>query len=328
MKILIMTDMEGCAGIMNAQDYLHHDSKYYEYACELATLEASATVEGALEAGATEALVVDAHGPGAIKRSLLHPKARLLGGRPWPKEIVTYGCDGSFNAALMVGQHAMSGTDGGHLSHTMSFWVEEYRINDVPMGEVGLFMLMAGYFAVPLIMVSGDEAACAEARALLPNVETCEVKNGVKRGSSHGLSGEDNARFNSLAIHLHPDEARARIREHAFRAVRRIPEIAPYRLEAPYTLTIVKRPSPEKPKGERFVCKGADYVDLMRRVRAGAAPKQEQKKGRKTVAAAGRPASAARAVASAKPAAAKPKRAAAVRRLSGGKAGARKRGKR
>ena len=327
MKIHIMTDMEGCAGIMNAQDYIYHDSRYYEYACELATLEVSAAVEGALEAGATEALVVDAHGPGAMKRSLLHPRARLLGGGPWPKELVTYGCDGSFNAALMIGQHAMSGADGGHLSHTMSFGVEEYRINDIPMGELGLFMLMAGYFAVPLIMVSGDEAACAEARALLPNVETCEVKSGVKRGSSHGLTGEENARFNSTAIHLHPDEAPARIRESAFRAVRRIPEIAPYRLEAPYTLTIANRPSSEKPKGERFVRKGADYLDLMGRLRGGGAPKQERKRAGRPVAAATWPASAPRAGASARPPAAKPKRAAAVRRPSAGKVAARKRGK-
>jgi D-amino peptidase len=327
MKIHIMTDMEGCAGIMNAQDYIYSGSAYYEYACELATLEVSAAVEGALEAGATEVLVVDAHGPGAMKRSLLHPRARLLGGRPWPKELVTYGCDGSFDAALMIGQHAMSGTDGGHLSHTMSFEVAEYRVNDIPMGELGLFMLVAGYFAVPLVMVSGDEAACAEARALVPNIETCEVKSGMKRGSSHGLTGEENARFNSMATHLHPDEARARIREHAFRAVRRIPEIAPYRLEAPYTLTIVNRPSSEKPKVERFVRKGVDYLDLMRQLRGAGAPEQKTKPAGKAAAAATQPASKPRAVASAKPPTAKPKRAAAVRRPSGAKAAARKRRK-
>lgn len=326
MKICIMTDLEGCAGIMNAQDYIYSTGTYYEFACELATLEVSAAVEGALEAGATEVLVVDGHGPGAMKRSLLHPKARLLGGRPWPKELVTYGCDGSFNAALMIGQHAMSGTDGGHLSHTMSFGVEEYRVNDIPMGELGLFMLVAGYFAVPLIMVSGDEAACAEARALVPNIETCEVKCGLKRGSSHGLSGEENGRFNSVATHLHPDEARARIRNHAFRAVRRIPEIAPYRLEAPYTLSVVNRPSAEKPKGERLLYKAVDYLDLMRQLRGGA-PKQKGKTPVKPATTTTQPAPKQRVVASVKPAPAKPKRAVTVRRSSPVKVARRKRGK-
>ncbi len=326
MKICIMTDMEGCAGIMNAQDYIYSNSVYYEAACEMATLEVSAAVEGALEAGATEVLVVDGHGPGAMKRNLLHPKARLLGGRPWPQELVAGGCDGSFNAALMIGQHAMSGTDGGHLCHTMSFDVEEYRLNDIPMGELGLYMLVAGYFAVPLIMVSGDDAACAEARALVPNIETCEIKCGIKRGSSHGLTGEENSRFNAMAIHLHPDEARARIRKHAFRAVRRIPEIAPYRLEAPYTLAVVNRPSAEKPKPERAVFKAVDYLELMRQLRGGA-PSRKGKAAAKPAAAASQPAAKPRAAASAKAAPVKPKRAATIRRPSAGKVAQRKRRK-
>lgn len=310
-----MTDMEGCAGVMTARDYIYNDSKYYEHACELATLEVSAAVEGALEAGATEALVVDGHGPGAMKRSLLHPKARLLAGTPYPDGFVTYGCDGTFNAALMIGQHAMSGTDGGHLSHTMSFGVEEYRVNGTPMGEIGLFMLVAGYFAVPVVMVSGDEAACAEALSFVPNIETCAVKSGLKHGTSHGLTEEENHRFNSSAVHMHPNEARARIREHAFRAVRRIPEVAPYRLEGPYTLSIVRRPSVEKPKGERLVCKSVDCLDLLRQRRRAATAKAERRP---------RPAAP---MAPAKKTVAAPKRVPAARGKPVRKAAVRKRGK-
>jgi D-amino peptidase len=263
MKIFIMTDLEGCAGIMNAQDWIYGTSKYYEKACELASLEVSAAVEGALEGGATEVVVVDGHGPGAMRRELLHPRARLLGGRPWPKEIVTYGFDGTFTAAMIVGQHAMSGTDGGHLSHTMSFGVEEYLLNDTPIGELGLIALIAGYFNAPLIMVSGDQAACEEARVIVPNIETAAVKYGVRRGSSAGMSRDENEVFNSLAMHLHPDEARARVREHAFRAVRRIPEIAPYRVEGPYALTVRNRATPESAPTSA-VLKAADFLDLLR----------------------------------------------------------------
>jgi D-amino peptidase len=83
MKIHIMTDMEGCAGVMCANEYIYSNSKYYEEARDLVSLEVSAAVEGALEAGATEVLVADGHGPSALKRSLLHPRAKLLGGRPY-----------------------------------------------------------------------------------------------------------------------------------------------------------------------------------------------------------------------------------------------------
>lgn len=272
MKIFIMTDLEGCAGIMNAQDWIYGTSKYYEKACELATLEVSAAVEGAIEGGATEVVVVDGHGPGALKRETLHPRARLLGGRPWPRELVTFGFDGTFTAAMIIGQHAMSGTDGGHLSHTMAFEVEEYLLNDTPIGELGLIALTAGYFNAPLIMVSGDQAACEEARAIIPNAETAAVKYGVRRGSSAGMTRDENQVFNSVAMHLHPDEARARIREHAFRAVRRIPEIAPYRVEGPYTFTLRNRANGEIAPSS-VTLKAGDYLDLLRLTRGGGKPK-------------------------------------------------------
>jgi len=50
MKIHIMTDMEGCAGILDADNYISPSGRYYEQGCELATLEANAAVEGALKA--------------------------------------------------------------------------------------------------------------------------------------------------------------------------------------------------------------------------------------------------------------------------------------
>ena len=157
MKVYIMTDMEGVAGIINSADYASPGSRYYELARELTTLETNAAIEGVLEAGATEILVVDGHGPGAINPTLLHPEARLLAGRPlgYPS-----GCDNSFDAALMVGQHAKSNTDGGHLCHTGSFAVEDLSINGVSVGEAGCNMLLAAYYNVPMVMLSGDEAAC------------------------------------------------------------------------------------------------------------------------------------------------------------------------
>ena len=79
MRIYIMTDMEGVAGVLNADDYLLPGARYYEVARELVTLETNAAIEGLLDAGATEFLVVDGHGPGAINPLLLHPAARLDG---------------------------------------------------------------------------------------------------------------------------------------------------------------------------------------------------------------------------------------------------------
>jgi D-amino peptidase len=208
-------------------------------------------------------VVVDGHGPGAMNREILHPRAKLLSGRPWPPDLRNFGIDGAFAATMMVGQHAKSNTDGGHICHTMSFSVEDYTLNGISVGETGLWMLIAGYFNVPVIMLSGDQAACEEAHALVPNIEVAAVKWGMKRGSASGRTKEENAAFNAAAIHLHPDEARALIREHAARAVRRIPEIAPFRLEAPYALTMAYRPLAGKSQGEVIKMKAADLMDLI-----------------------------------------------------------------
>lgn len=245
MKTYIMTDLEGCAGIPSWHDYGAPEHRWYEYARELVTLETSAAVQGCLDAGATEVLVVDGHGHGAINPLLLHPEAKLLFGRPlgYP-----FGCDDSFDVALMVGQHAKANTDGGHLCHTGSFSVENETINGVSVGEMGVNMLFCAYFHVPTVLVCGDEAAALEARALVSNIETAAVKQGLRRGSAEGLTAEQNSRFNGSAIHLHPTRARELIRDRARAALTRASEIQPFWLEPPYEREMILRATEDEPR--------------------------------------------------------------------------------
>ena len=244
MKIYIMTDLEGVAGVLSWHDYGAPGHRYYEVGKELTTLETSAAVQGCLDAGATEVVVVDGHGHGAIDQRLLHPEAELLAGRPlgYP-----FGCNESFVCAMMIGQHAKSNTDGGHLCHTGSFTVEDRTINGVSLGEMGVNMLFCAYFGVPLVLVTGDLAAAEEAKSLVPNIETVSVKVGIRRGSASGLTGEENGKFNGAAIHLHPSRARDLIRRHARIACERRHEIDPYWLEPPYEHVMTMRPTDTEP---------------------------------------------------------------------------------
>ncbi|MCY4436285.1 MAG: M55 family metallopeptidase [Chloroflexi bacterium] len=239
MKIYIMTDMEAVAGVVDSDNYCNKSSRYYERGRELTTLETNAAIEACLEAGATEILVVDGHGHEAIDPILLHPEAKLLAGRPigYP-----FGCDDSFDAALSIGQHAKSNTDGGHLAHTGSFNVEELTINGVSVGEMGCNFLFASYFGVPSIFLSGDQAAADEAKALVPNIETAAVKAGLQRGPAAGISSDDNRKFNGAAIHLHPTKARKLIKAGVQRALANRSAIKPFWLEPPYELLSVSRP--------------------------------------------------------------------------------------
>ena len=252
--------MEGVAGVVSSVDYCAPESRYYEVGRTLTTLETNAAIEGALEAGATEFLVVDGHGHGAIDPQQLHPAARLLTGRPMG---YPFGCDSTFDAAFIVGQHAKANTNGGHLAHSGSFNTQDHVLNGRSLGELGINMLFAAYFGVPTVLITGDRACCDEAQTLVPAIETISVKEGLKRGAPLDLTSEEARRFNGAAIHLHPQIARDRIREGARRALTRRAEIPRFWIDPPYELLRSYRPREDRTIPPPTVQRGEDLIDTL-----------------------------------------------------------------
>jgi len=84
MKILMGTDIEGCAGVVSFTQQSRDTGRYYDNAKRLATAEFNAAVEGLLGAGVEDILMVDGHGPGAVWFEDVHPAAKVLHGRPSP----------------------------------------------------------------------------------------------------------------------------------------------------------------------------------------------------------------------------------------------------
>ncbi|HEX2186257.1 MAG TPA: M55 family metallopeptidase, partial [Chloroflexota bacterium] len=128
--------------------------------------------------------------------------------------------------------------------------------------ELGKELLLFGACGVPTVLVTGDEACAAEARALVPEIETVAVKEGIRRGSAAGLSAEENRRFNQVAIHRHPEQARELIRAGAERALRRRHAIPPFTMEPPYEFVSVMRPAGGQP-GEVRRAAGDDLIALL-----------------------------------------------------------------
>jgi D-amino peptidase len=164
MKVHIMTDLEGPAGVNGRGDGIGNKIINTETACKCLVEEVNACCEGLVEAGATEIVVWDGHGgSNSIDIRLLHPAASLgiLGGGLAP--VCCYdGCD----AAIQLGAHAMQGVRDGFMNHSFnSHGIAELRLNGEPVGEIGIGMLLAAHFGVPTILVSGDVAACREAEA-------------------------------------------------------------------------------------------------------------------------------------------------------------------
>src|SRR6266566_3963384 len=142
MRVHIISDMEGVSGIVKWQQTTGGDPMYEE-GRRLYTEEINAAVRGAKAGGATEIVVLDCHGAGggwSFKSLLLDQLERgaaYVLGHPWARYTAPLeaGCD----AVLLVGAHAMAGTPGGVLSHTISSeaWYNAW-INDTLVGESGI----------------------------------------------------------------------------------------------------------------------------------------------------------------------------------------------
>jgi len=212
-RVFIVSDMEGVAGIVKWQQVTGGHAMYEE-GRRLYTGEINAAVRGAKAAGANEVVVMDCHGAGegwtfnSLIPDELDPDCEYVVQDHWTEytEFLETGAD----AALFVGMHAMAGTRDGVLAHTVSgssWW--RLRFNGVEVGETGINAALCGSWGCPVLMVTGDEAACREGRRLLGDgLTTVAVKKGLGRFSARQLPGpkareliEDGARRALADLH-------------------------------------------------------------------------------------------------------------------------------
>ena len=223
MRVLVISDMEGVAGIVKWEQTTGGEP-LYEEGRKLYTEEINAAVRGAKAAGAEEIVVMDCHGAGkgwtfnSLLPELLDPACEFVVQDSWTEytELLEQGCDG----ALFVGMHARAGTALGVMSHTISG--RDYQnlwFDDVLVGETGINAALCGAWGCPVLLVTGDEATCAEARDLLGDgLTTVPVKRGF---------GAHSARM------LTPPRARELIEDGARRALSDLAAVAAWELGSP-----------------------------------------------------------------------------------------------
>src|SRR5512134_2758290 len=181
MKILIATDMEGITGVTNWDQVTPGHAEYARFRGQM-TEDVNAAIRGAFDAGADEVIVVDGHWNGSnILIEELDARARLNTGSPSPFSMMQ-GIDESIDGVMFIGYHARNGSPNAILDHTWSSrTVANVWLNGALTGEYGLNAAVAGYFGAPVIMVSGDQTACAQVTELLGDVETAVVKQASSR---------------------------------------------------------------------------------------------------------------------------------------------------
>jgi D-amino peptidase len=104
--------------------------------------------------------------------------------------------------------------------------VANVRLNGRTVGEIGWNAAVCGHFGVPVILISGDQTACAEATELLGPIERAVVKQANGRMAAECLP---------------PEAAQTRIYEAARRAVERFRDgqaPQPLRLETPIRVAV------------------------------------------------------------------------------------------
>ncbi len=205
MRIFISADIEGVAGVVNAQQGSPGNPEY-ERARRLMTQEVNAAIAGAFDGGASYVLVNDSHGPMTnLIAEDLDPRAELVLGRPKAMSMAA-GLDDSFDAVFFTGYHSGAGRHGV-LSHTVSgFAFQALRMNGIDTAEATLYGAYAGGLGVPVVLLSGDEQLQAQCEPHFPGAEFVVVKHALGHRAARALS---------------PELARTRIRAAAERAVQK-----------------------------------------------------------------------------------------------------------
>ncbi len=189
MKILIAAGMEGITGVVN-WDHVKPDHPEYARFRKLMTADVNAAIRGAFDGGADEVVVTDGHGRhNNLLIEELDSWARLNAGGPSPLAMVE-GMREGVHGAMFVGYHARAGAADAILCHTWSGCLTNVLLNGRPVGETGLNAAVCGYFGALLIMISGDQAVCAEAAELLGPIEVAVVKQACGRTAAECLSPE------------------------------------------------------------------------------------------------------------------------------------------
>jgi D-amino peptidase len=258
-KLFISADMEGVTGVVTG-DQLGPGAFEYERFRRFMTDEVLAVIAAARAAGVREFLVADSHGNGEnLLIELLPPDVQLV--RSWPRPLgMMQGIDSTFDAAVFVGYHAGTTNPQGVRAHTFSSArLTDVRLNGRSVPEGGVNAAIAGHYGVPVILVTGDDAAVEEVRAVVGPIEAAVVKWNYGFHSARTLT---------------PEAGRALIEQRTAAALRG-PRPRPFVLPGPVTLDVTFKhyqpaqvlallPLVERPDAHTIRYVGADILVVSR----------------------------------------------------------------
>lgn len=181
-KILIALDLEGVNNVVG-EPYmgLSKQTEQWYVAREQAIVEVNAAAEALFEAGAECVALWDNHGGGNnIDGDKLDTRIELLS--PDLKCPRMSFAEDRFDCICYFGYHAMEGTLGGVLAHTMSSkTVQHYKLNGRYIGEVDMDAYIAAEHGMPSRFFAGGDIACSQAKRAVGDIVTVTTKKELER---------------------------------------------------------------------------------------------------------------------------------------------------
>jgi len=242
MRVYIHTDIEGCAGwcfYANAQSDSKANLEHTYRMNQLLTGEVVAACQAALDSGADEVWVNDAHNQAYnILFEQLPSRCQIIHGRAgyFDQWLACFNSD--IHALVCIGQHAMAGTPASVCPHSMWHLNGSIRLSETTMAAA-----LAGCYGVPIVCVSGDDKLCAECTQRVPGLSSAVVKWGISAQNARSLC---------------PADARDVIYHAVKEGLNRRDQIAPLVFDGPYTLNVSDRDPavfvlPEDVQGDDFL---------------------------------------------------------------------------
>ena len=183
-KVLIALDLEGVNNVVGTPySGLVKGCEQWEIARRQAALEVNSAAEALFDAGVGTVALWDNHGGGGnMDPTDLDARIKLID------------CDNSrprmyfaddYDAVFYFGYHAMEGTLGGVLAHTMNSSCNQfYKLNGKYIGEVDMDAYIAASHGKPSCLFVGGDIACRQAKRAVPGIVTVVTKQELSRNEA------------------------------------------------------------------------------------------------------------------------------------------------
>lgn len=265
-NIYISFDLEGISGVSSWRE-MKKDSPSLGQIRKIATEEVNAVMKGLKKSGVEigEITINDAHAEGEnLLIDQLERGVNLIKGTP-RKYYMIEGINEHYDIIFFIGYHAMAGTKAGGMDHTYSSaTIYNVMINGRHVGEAEINAAVAGYYGIPLGLVSGDNLLIAEIKRFFgKQVETVITKYGISRFA---------------AKCRHPTDVQNELQIKATRAIKKIKQLKPFRFKTPISAgievtnsligdAVEPLPGLKRVAARKFQFKSSDVLEFYRTLR-------------------------------------------------------------